>query len=80
MIEGKKEHGWLQELCKVLVKAPMILPVKWVLQSLDTVEGKPQVANTFSNSFFATVGGQSCGKGRRLHRSRKNKEYIGDPY
>lgn len=57
MIEGEKEQGWLQELCKVLVKAPMILSVKWVLQSLDIVEGKPQLGNTFFNNFFATVGG-----------------------
>ena len=30
----------------------MTCPVKWVSQSLEIVEGTPQVGNTFSNSFL----------------------------
>ena len=45
----------------------MIFSVKWVPQSLEIVEGIPQVGNTFSNSFFfplPLLGHQSCSRGK----------------
>ena len=50
--------------CKELGQAGMIFPVKGMPPSQKTVEGIPQVENTFSNNFFATVRASALQQGK----------------
>lgn len=61
----------LGEICKVFIKACMICPVQWVPQLLQIVKVIPQVGNTFSKNFFATVRVSALGQGEGFTPSGK---------